>query len=165
MQCTLERRLANPYYDCDYSTIPLPPCGNACDYCLGNIARHLSCVIHVMLQKALVDIFLDPDSIDQLTLLDNTFVAALRNYPNAQAAFFASKAEGKPSNKETKTIVLMLLAVIMHTWTLALLSLHATNLLPLPALHWMQNIILVSMIMQSGTACHSMMAFSQALCK
>ena len=104
MQCTLERRLANPYYDCDYSTIPLPPCGNACDYCLGNIVCHLPRVVHVTLQKALVDIFLGPDSIDQPTL-DGTFVAALRNYPNAQAAFFASNAQGKPSNKQTKTIV------------------------------------------------------------
>ena len=98
--------------------MPLPPCGNACDYCLGNIARHLPRVVHVTQKKALVDIFLGPDSIDQPTL-DDTFVAALRNYPNAQAAFFASKAQGKPSNKQTKTIVLMLLAASIVTHKIA----------------------------------------------
>jgi hypothetical protein len=118
MQCTFERRLANSYSACDNSTIPLPPYGNACDYCFGNIARHLPRVVHATLRKALVDIFLGPDSIDQPTL-DDTFVAALHHYPNAQAAFFASKAQGKPSNKQIKTIVLMLLAAGIVTHKIA----------------------------------------------
>jgi hypothetical protein len=43
-------------------------------------------------------------------------VAALHNYPTAQAAFFASKAQGRPSNKQTKTIVLMFLfaGIVTH---------------------------------------------------
>ena len=73
MHCTLEASLANPFLPKDTN---LPPCGNACDYCIGNST--LPSIIKVNLKAALVDLLIGPNVLADATLGDG-FVDALHS--------------------------------------------------------------------------------------
>ena len=114
--CILERKLSNPFLSQEGRTVTLPPCQNACSYCVGDLTRQLPRIVVRNMQRALVELFIGPESTDRL-ILDDTLVDALQDYPNAQDAFFqSSKAKGKPTAKTIKTLVLLLVAsgIVTH---------------------------------------------------
>ena len=107
--CILERKLSNPFLSQEGRTVTLPPCQNACSYCVGDLTRQLPRIVVRNMQRALVELFIGPESTDRL-ILDDTLVDALQDYPNAQDAFFDSKAKGKePTAKSIKTALILLL--------------------------------------------------------
>ena len=112
--CILERKLSNPFLSQE-GTVTLPPCQNACSCCVGDLTRQLPQIVVQNVQRALVKLFIGSKSTGRL-ILDNTFVDVLRDYPNAQDAFFHSKATGKPTAKTIKTLVLLLVAagIVTH---------------------------------------------------
>ena len=91
----------------------LPPCGNACDFCLCRV--DLPAIIKANLKAALIDLLIGPNILHNPTLGD-AFVAALQSYPNVQSQIFGSKAQACPQVKTIKSVVLMLIAtgIITH---------------------------------------------------
>jgi hypothetical protein len=74
--CILERKLSNPFLSQE-GTVALPPCQNACSYCLDDLTRQLPRNVVQNMQHALVELFIGPESTGHLTLDDFLVMDAL----------------------------------------------------------------------------------------
>jgi hypothetical protein len=113
-ECThaaLERRLSNPFlpkYDG-----PIDPCGIACFFCLKNPKSKYPIVCRNALRRALNRIFQQNDG--SLTMND-AFVTALQNYPEASSNIYASSSKHPPTPKKIKMTILVLIATKLVTY-------------------------------------------------
>jgi hypothetical protein len=114
LHCILERRLANPYSRVSTMHVPLDPCVDACDFCIGTYKSLFPAIVKVNLRKALLDLFIGEYAMEAPTI-DKVFVDGLKSYPSAQLLIFGSKAKGCPEPRNVKKVILMLIAARIVT--------------------------------------------------
>jgi hypothetical protein len=105
----------------DYNmTVPLPACGNACDYCLRNNGdvtanKAFPSVVRVGLKRVLLDLFIGERRILNPTI-DDDFSKVIQGYPQVQRIVFASKSKKLPEKMKIEQLILMLLVSSILTF-------------------------------------------------
>ena len=107
MHCSLARLFGNPFHEEHNATISLPPCVNACDYCLNSGKLSLPLLSVSGTRLALADLFHGRNKIPD-NEYNETFLNAIRNYPHAQQRFYGSASRQKPKLKTIEQMLLML---------------------------------------------------------
>jgi hypothetical protein len=118
--CYLARCLANPFLMDFNLSVPLSPCGSACDFCLrlagdSSATKPPPSVLKSGVKRMLLDLFIGDKRILN-PIIDETFVKAIQKYPNVQSTVFGSSSKKIPKPMQVEQLVLMLLVSSIVTF-------------------------------------------------
>ena len=114
INCYVARLTANPYTAIHNQTVDLPPCNNACDYCLKVNKSSDGSVGFPLLNKVGVQFsFADMYHGSENKIIDMEMTVELlqkiRRYPDANTSFFKSSSKTMPTLKSVEQLILVLL--------------------------------------------------------
>jgi hypothetical protein len=113
-QCTLERELANPFSHPESEV--LLPCVSFCQFCVDKGVHPKFPRININgLRKALVDLFLGDNQLQDPGFEKGGLIDSLRAYPDASILFFSVSSKSLPSPIVIKNLLLMLFTADLLT--------------------------------------------------
>lgn len=104
--------MANPYCERTADDCDVPPCRNACGYCLGLSSSLFRRLKRDGVTQVLLDAFLKEPPMT----IDDVLIQYIIDYKNSHSILFGSKSKTKPEASKVKKMILTLIAagIITH---------------------------------------------------